>query len=65
MTKIEMGTPGDFDRPATEDEALDRLERRAIISIRYIRLATHGRSIHYSWVMRRLRLVAELCPPHT
>jgi hypothetical protein len=27
VTKIEMGTPGDFDRPATEDEALDRLER--------------------------------------
>jgi hypothetical protein len=27
VLKIETGAPGDFDRPATREEALDRLER--------------------------------------
>jgi hypothetical protein len=29
VLKIETGAPGDFDRPATREEALDRLERTA------------------------------------
>jgi hypothetical protein len=29
VLKIETGRPGDFDRPATREEALDRLERTA------------------------------------
>jgi hypothetical protein len=29
VLKIEVGDPGDFDRPARREEALDRLERTA------------------------------------
>ncbi len=29
VMKIEIGDPHEFDRPATEDEALDRMERNA------------------------------------
>jgi hypothetical protein len=29
VLKIEIGKPNDFDRPSTEEEALDRLERTA------------------------------------
>jgi hypothetical protein len=29
VLRIETGAPGDFDRPATREEAMDRLERQA------------------------------------